>query len=155
VITDETALDRHRYTYESYLLGYAAQQDQYLKAQTAVTCDVVAPWNGSSDPVASFSLLDVGSTSLLWQQVQALFAGGEFDFSLVKLLDDGATVRVEGAFRNGQVVGLDPNDVTFVIIPGPTRCVYRLIFNFPDVEAGRYTLRLTFGQMTWTKREVP
>ena len=154
VFTDETVLDWHRYTYKSYLLVYAAQQDQYLKAEAAVTCDVVAPWNGSKDPFPSFSMLRVGKTSLLWQQVQALFACGEFDFSLVKLLDDGSTVRVEGAFRNGQVLGVDPNDVSFVIIPGPKRCVYRLIYNFPDVKNGRYTLRLTFGQVTWTKREM-
>ena len=72
----------------------------------------------------------------------------------MKLLDDGTTVRVQGSFRNGQVFGVDADEVTFAIIPGPTRCMYRLIYNFPDVRNGSYTLRLTLGQMTWTKREV-
>jgi len=152
--TDETVLDWHRYTYESTLLVYAAQLDQYLKAEEAVTCDLVAPWNGKKDPFGGFAMLGVGSTSLSWQEVQAQFEGGEFDFALTKVLDDGSTVRAAGALRNGEVVGLDPDAYTLAIEPGPTRCLYRLFINFPSVQHGRYTLRLTFGQKTWTKREI-
>jgi hypothetical protein len=152
IFEDDTALDWNRYIYESYLLVHIAQQGQYLKADTPVTCDVVAPWNGINNPFDNAPELTIGNPISMKQEVKAQFACGEFDFSLVKLLEDDSTVRESGAFRNGQVIGVDLDDITLDI--DPAKSEYSLTYNFPNIENGSYTLRLTFGQMTWTKRQM-
>lgn len=152
--TDNALLDWHRYTYETYLLVYAAQPAQYLKTEQAVTCEVVAPWNGKKDPFGGFTMLYVGAHYPTFEQVWTMFEGGEFDFTLTKVLDDGSTLRIQGALRNGAVIGLDPADVTLLIYAGTTRCFYRMFITVRDVQNGYYVLRLTTGQNTWSKRSA-
>jgi hypothetical protein len=148
---DDALSDWHRYEYEAYLMVPSLTAGQSVKTDSPAKCVANAPWGGVRAALGPGDTINQDAPVNGWQEVSLEFGAGEFEFSLTKVAGGVQVSRIEGGLRDGRLVrvkGAAEGSRLETLAQGRR---YRLILRDPHVQAGRYTFRLSFGQvMTWS-----